>query len=99
MIDERNINAANAYETFTSMSAGEVAAFLQRFTNDSHWMSDQWEELKARFPDCYVAVLNQRVVAVATNVDEIHNQLDAKGIWPGLAVKGFLRSEPITLIL
>ena len=55
-------------------------------------------DLYKQYRDKYVAIYQEDLAAIATTMEELVNQLDAKDIRPGLSYWQFLSSEKAVLV-
>ena len=65
-----------------------------RFYLEAH--RAQWME---QYPDMYVAVFQEKLVAAATTVDGMVEQLEAKGVPAGHSYWQFLDTDPMDLLV
>lgn len=59
-----------------------LMAEYKQFTKDNQYFKDHWEELKRKYPDCYVAVFKGRVRAASPDRAVFLDELRRKGIPP-----------------
>ena len=76
----------------------EVQADLERFSNDGQWYSDHYDELLERYPDHWIAIYHQEVVAASTEAEEMFVELKRKGMKATRAFIKFISTEDQTWI-
>ena len=60
----------------------EKQAELRRFRTDALYYEAHRQELLQKYPEHWVAILNEEVVGADTDFDQLLNQLEQKGV-PG----------------
>lgn len=76
-----------------------LAARLYEFSRDTAFFEANRGELLKKYPDRWVAVYRERVVADAPSSRSIIRKLDEQGIPPGAAAVQFMRSEPVLRVI
>lgn len=71
---------------------------LRQREKDDRFIKVHREEWLEQYPDMYVAVYQEKLVAVAPNSAELVEKIKAKGVRPGLTCWRFMASNPINLI-
>ena len=77
----------------------KLSAQFRQVEIDDRFIAAHFDEWLERYPDMYVAVYKEELVAVAPNSTELVKKIEAKGIRPGVARWRFLPSEPFNLML
>jgi hypothetical protein len=72
---------------------------LDRFTADAEYFDAHRQALLARYPEQWVAVFGQEVVATAKDLKRLIAQLERKGIPPAQAYRAYLTDREEMLIL
>lgn len=77
-----------------------VVAMLSRFEENAKWLSSHYEELKKRFEDEWIAVLNKTVVDHDRELDRLVKRLRKKYLeaYNEIAVE-YVTAKEIELIL
>jgi hypothetical protein len=65
----------------------EAQKELDHFRKDTRWYNDHYEELLENYPDHWVAVYDQELVAASPDEDEMFAELKRKGV---LATKAYI---------
>ena len=65
----------------------------KQFTKDSDYFEEHWEELKKKYPDCYVAVFKGRVRAASPDPRLVVAELRRKGIPSGRAARRYVSEK------
>lgn len=76
-----------------------AAEKVERFRKDALYVNEHWEELMARYPDCWVALYELKVVADAKTPVQLRTKLLKKGIEPGTTYWHHLATEEDLLIV
>jgi len=73
---------------------------LEQFEADMQWICDHYEELKARYPDEFVAVLHGRLIAHNSQIEVLLEGLRSRyeEQMGHIAIK-FIYSQPPNIIL
>ena len=83
-----------------NMNEKEICEKLKRFDEDSRWIDRHYDELKARYPHEFVAVLNGNVVDHRKDIKKLTKRLDEK--YPNdandIAVE-YITPEKVVMIL
>jgi hypothetical protein len=79
--------------------AERVREDLERHRRDALWFDAQRDAILAAYPDQWVAVFNQQVVAAAKSLGTLLAQLDARGIPRGCAFCEYVTGDEVDLIL
>lgn len=77
----------------------QVRQELERFHADADYFDRHRQELLQRYPERWVAVYNQEVVASAKDIKRLVRQLERKGIQPGRTYREYLTAKEELLIL
>ena len=77
----------------------KISAQFRQAEIDDRFIAAHIEEWLERYPDMYVAVYKEELVAVAPNSTELVKKIEAKGIRPGITCWRFLASKPFDLRL
>lgn len=77
----------------------QVRQELERFHADAEYFDRHRQELLHRYPERWVAVYNQEVVASAKDIKRLVRQLERKGIQPGRTYREYLTAKEELLIL
>lgn len=72
---------------------------LDRFDADVNFLDQHRRELRERYPNQWVAVYNQELVAVAADPCRLVVQLGDRGIPPQHVYHEFLATDPSLLVL
>lgn len=72
---------------------------LARFERDGDYLDQHYEELLEQYPEQWVAIYNQRVVAHAKDIWELVRQVREGGIPPGDIFQSYLTKNPPEWIL
>jgi hypothetical protein len=64
---------------------GGPKPLYREYARDRRWLDAHLDELVAKYPDKWVAILNEQVVAVGNDMGEVGREVDAK----------YPRSEPV----
>jgi hypothetical protein len=70
------------------MDVQEAQKELEAFSKDANWLHDHYDELQERYPDHWVAVYNEKVVAASSDIDEMFAELKKKNV---LATKAYIK--------
>ena len=76
-----------------------IAQELERFRKDALYVNEHWEELTARYPDRWIAVYEERLVADAKNPSQLRSKLLKKGVPPGEAYRRYLSTKEEDLLI
>lgn len=71
---------------------------LERYTQDRLWFEQHHDELLQRYPERWVGIYNQQVVAAAKDLGRFIRQIKTKGIPPGDVYREYLTEEETLLI-
>ena len=71
---------------------------FRRLEKDRLFFNAHVTDLYEQYRGKYVAIYQEDLAAVAATMEELVNQLDAKGIRPGLSYWQFLSSEKAILV-
>ena len=77
----------------------EIASQLRQFREDSEFLERLRPELQSMYPNCWIAVYEKTVVAVAWTVRDIMQQLEDQKVPKARAVLNLLNTNPVPLIL
>ncbi len=77
----------------------ELVEHMRQFEEDSRFLALHHDALLERFPEQWVAVYGERVVAHATNINGVLRNLARKRIPQSRVVVSFLTRKPQTFIL
>ena len=77
----------------------QVQEELQRHRQDALYFQQHRQELLTRYPEHWLAIYNQQVVAAAKDHKRLLRQLERKGIPPGRVFREYLTDEEDLLIL
>ncbi len=58
----------------------EAQKELEAFRKDTRWFSEHYDELRERYPDHWIAIYNQDVVAASPNQDAMFAELKRKRV-------------------
>ncbi len=72
---------------------------FEQFSRDCRYLSSIRPQLREHHPDCWVAVYEEKVAAVGTELSEVFSALTDLGIPKSLAALKFITKEPRRLIL
>jgi hypothetical protein len=72
---------------------------LARFRSDAEYVDAHRNELLARYPECWVAVFNGRVVADDPDLDGMLKKLRDRGIPPSHVYRAYLSTREELLLL
>jgi hypothetical protein len=72
---------------------------LEQYRSDAHYFDEHRAELLAQYPERWVAIYNQHVVAVAKDAKRLKSQLERKGIKPSRVYREYLTQQEELLIL
>ena len=73
----------------------EIVAYSRRVQR----LDARWKQLLEEYPDKWVAVANDEIVAVGNTLDEVLRATDEQGVPRADVVVEFLDTNPISLIL
>lgn len=97
---------SDPYDIITYTPDGKIhideAKFKESFRQvekDCHFLYAHIPQWMEQYPDMYVAVFQEKLVAVAPTLDELVDQLDANGVPRGFSRLHFLDTEPIDLVV
>ena len=76
-----------------------VVEDLERFAKDRHFLEHHVEELRAQYPDHWIAVYRQQVVGAAKSHQRLIAQLERKGVPAGRAYWQYLSTKDELLIV
>ena len=76
-----------------------ASATLDRYRDDALYFEQHRQELLARYPECWIAVSGERVVATGGSLRRLLQQLDAAGLPRGQVFVEHLSTEEDLLIL
>lgn len=71
----------------------------QTFSLNSDYISDHYEELLAKHPGKWVAVYDERILAVGVDLDDLFRQIEARGVDRGVPAIEYFTIDPTPLIL
>ena len=75
-------------------------ALLNPFKRDIDYYEEHREELLRQYPDDWIAILNQKVVRVGSDLDALLDGLRRQGVPPQHAlIKRMTREEDILILL
>jgi hypothetical protein len=77
----------------------QVQAELQRFKKDTAYYEAHHEELLKKYPEQWVAILDQKVVGASPDYEKLLNEVQAKGYSVGQVLFEHLTSSDELLIL
>ncbi len=72
---------------------------LERFKRDTQYYEVHWDELLERYPEQWVSIFNEQVVAASPNLDEVLSQKKAKGVPAGHGLVEYVTTKEDVLIL
>ena len=76
-----------------------VVEDLERFAQDRHYLEHHVEELRAQYPDHWIAVYRQQVVGAAKSHQRLIAELERQGIPPGRVYRQYLSTKDELLIV
>ena len=85
-------------EAFASLDREQMRIDLEQFGRDSRYLASIVPDLRAKHPDCWVAVYHEQIVGVDPNRKELLARLNAQGLKQNLAIK-YVSKEPMRLIV
>ena len=71
----------------------EAQRELEAFGRDAQWYSDHYEELREQYPDYWVAIYNEELVATSPDQDALFAALKKKGVKATKAYMKYLSTE------
>ncbi len=74
-------------------------ASARQIRKDSLYLEAHRAQWMEQYPDMYVAVFQEKLVAAATTVDGLVEQLEAKGVPAGYSCWQFLDTDPMDLVV
>jgi len=77
----------------------EIRRGLERFSVDVHFRNENFCSLMEQYPNKWIAILNQQVVAVSKSQRGLKTQLKKAGIDPTICLWEFLDPDPKPQIL
>ncbi len=77
----------------------EIASRMRQFEQDRIFMNAHFAEWLEQFPDMFVAVYEERLVAVAATADELAKLQKEKGVPPGRSYWRFLSTTQFDLVV
>jgi hypothetical protein len=81
------------------MTPKETQAELARFHNDVMYFDAHRDELLKEYPEHYIAIFNEQIVAVDRDYERLLEQVAAKGISLGQVFVDHATNEDYVLIL
>ncbi len=81
------------------MEMQERRADLERFRKDTQYFEAHREELVKRYPDQWVSIFDEQVVAASADLEEVLAQKRAKGVPPGKGLVEYVTAKDEVLIL
>lgn len=85
-------------EAIASLDREQMRIDLEQFGRDSRYLSSIIPELRAKHPDCWVAVYHEQIVGVGPNLKELLARMNAQGLKHNLALE-YISKEPVLLIV
>ncbi len=86
-------------EAIASLDREQMRIDLEQFERDSRHLSSIVPELRAKHPDCWVAVYHGQIVGFDSDRRELLARLDTQGVpTPNIALK-YVSKEPMRLIV
>ena len=85
-------------EAIASLDREQMRIDLEQFERDSRYLSSIVPELRAKHPDCWVAVYHGQIVGFGPNLTELLARLNAQGLKQNLALE-YISKEPVLLIV
>ena len=76
----------------------EAQKALEEFRKDTQWYRDHYEELREQYPDHWLAVYKEELVAASPDMDEMFDNLKRKGVPATQAYITFLSTEDVIWI-
>ena len=67
-------------ENFLDSDLQEIAKDLQRFQGDARYFDNNYESLRRKYPDQFVAIYNGEVVANNIDIASVAKKLNEKGL-------------------
>ena len=71
---------------------------LRQATENAAYLQEEWEQLKAQYPEQWVAIQKKRVRAHAETVDSLLDALAAEGVDPAWTTVQLITDEPRRLM-
>ncbi len=65
-----------------SLDDKKLEATFKRYAQDHNWIHDHYQELVKKYPEKYIAVLNEKVVYAFDNITDIVNKISSDGGYP-----------------
>ena len=86
-------------DAIASLDWEQMRIDLEQFGRDSRYLSSIIPELRAKHPDCWVAVYKEQIVGVGPDRRDLLARLNAQGVpTPNIALK-YVSKEPMRLIV
>ena len=83
-------------------SEGQMSSaptMAERHSRDVDYYETHYQELLALYPDQWIAILDQKVVAVSNDAFELSAQLKKRGVPPNRVLRRHMTQESELLIL
>ena len=71
----------------------------QQFRTDTQYLNSRWHELRDTYPNCYVAVYQEQVVASHTDLQKVLNALEKRVIPNNSVALLYIAEPPLRMIL
>jgi hypothetical protein len=82
-----------------SIDPREVAQSLKRFAKSTDFVEGHYEELVAKHPKMWIAVLDGEIRAMSTTLGELLSEMDSEGIRVPETHLKFLDPDPAILVI
>lgn len=88
----------DALRSMLAYKQGKISIWLKEFSANSNWINSHLNELRAKYPDMYIAVRKKRVVMHEKNLAILKEKLMKEfGEIEDIAVE-FISSKPVKLL-
>ena len=73
--------------------------FLSKLDKDTKWLKKNYKEVQERYPNKFVAISNERILAADEDMEKVIEKTKEKGIKPNLVLTEFIPDRHSILIL
>ncbi len=71
---------------------------LEQFDRDQHYIDEHYEELWKRYPNCWIAVHRESLIAFAKNIETLLTRIEYNGYHPENVARRLLTKGPILIL-
>ena len=71
----------------------------QQFRTDTEYLNSHWHELRDTYPNCYVAVCQEQVVASHADLQKVLKELEERDVPTNSVALRYIAEPPLRMIL